>query len=226
MSNDDSTKTDTGSNGELVKETVSPGNRIADLEEQADEFDLDSFRADQSYDDPLVATTQSEIANGRPSKDLFVRSHTDVEKYWPIMWLLDLDGHPTLSGKYIIARSILDEVRSRYEANCKRKRVVTLVDEFQVLSVWPISVADPSEGRINSWTASALRVVTEARDKWIRVVSKTTAKEYRHVQALHDLGEPEFPDQSMQEIFNRAFEHYKIDTLDHPVLKALSGSRA
>ena len=142
------------------------------------------------------------------------------------MWLLDLDGHPTLSGKYIIAKSILDEVRSRYKDNIKRKLVVPLVDEFKVLSVWPISVHDPEQGRINSWVASARRAVLEAQDVWVRIVSSTTAKEYRFVPALHDLGEPEFPDLSMQEIFNRAFEHYKIDTLDHPVLKALSGSRA
>ena len=94
-----------------------------------------------------------------------------------------------------------------------------------MLSLWPQSVHDPADGKINSWVASALRVAVEAHDTWVRVESKKHAREYRHVVAHDDLGEPEFPEMTMQEIFNRAFEHYRIDTLEHPALKALSGRR-
>jgi hypothetical protein len=228
MTDGNVTKSDPDDNGELAEETVSSTNRISEVDvfDDADEFSLESLRSDQGYDDPLAETVQSEIANGRPSKDLFVRSHPDVNKYWIQVWMLDLDGHPTLSGKYIIAKSILNEVRSRYHDNVKRKLIVPFVDEYKVLAVWPLSVHNPESGRINSWTASARKVMKEALTTWVRVVSSQTAHEYRFIPALHDLGDPAFPDMPMQEIFNQAFEQYKITAMDHPVLKALSGSRA
>jgi hypothetical protein len=59
------------------------------------------------------------------------------------------------------------------------------------------------------------------KKSWVRV--KAGAGEYEIIEALGDLGEPEWPEWSLREWIRLAFQDRYIESPDHPVLRALRG---
>ena len=88
--------------------------------------------------------------------------------------------------------------------------------------IWPCKLPGP-DGRSNSWNDSAIRAANVAESKWVRVSSNRDAGIYECVAAAEQLSGPEWPDLSFQDLFGICFRGRCIDTLDHPVLRALRG---
>jgi hypothetical protein len=89
-----------------------------------------------------------------------------------------------------------------------------------VLRLWPIRLPD-NNGRLDAWNQSALKAAEIAKEKWIRVASNRSLGAYEIYLPQGMLDDPEWPELSMQQIVNIAFEGRFIDSMDHPVVKEL-----
>ena len=63
----------------------------------------------------------------------------------------------------------------------------------------------------------------EAKKHWVRVSANMSLGAYEIFEALGNLSDPEWPEESMDEIVRIAFRNSFIDSYDHPVLRRLRG---
>jgi hypothetical protein len=91
-----------------------------------------------------------------------------------------------------------------------------------VLFMWPVRLPDES-GKHDAWNRSALEAAHLAMTGWVRVASNLPLGAYDVFQPKVNLPEPKWPDLDLQQMLAIAFNHYFIDSLDHPRLRAIRG---
>ncbi len=96
----------------------------------------------------------------------------------------------------------------------------TAIDRQGTLFIWPVKLPVARE---SAWHRSALEAANRAMESWVSVRSNMHLGAYEVFEAIGDLGDPDWPDASFEEILNIAFRGHIIDSLDHPVLKRLRG---
>jgi len=79
------------------------------------------------------------------------------------------------------------------------------------------------DGRPCDWHDSMLQAQELAIKEWVRVQSDMQAGSYAVFSATGNLPEPEWPELSLQQILRIAFKTRFIDSMDHAVLRQLSG---
>ena len=80
-----------------------------------------------------------------------------------------------------------------------------------------------SSCKTDAWSMCALEAYEEAKKNWVRVSANMSLGAYDIYEALGNLSDPEWPDESMDEIVRIAFRNSFIDSYDHPVLRRLRG---
>jgi hypothetical protein len=98
--------------------------------------------------------------------------------------------------------------------------IVTVIDRQGVLFLWPLKL--PVQ-RTNAWHTSAIQAADMATKAWVRVHANMHLGAYEVYEAQGELGEPEWPDLTFQQIVNIGFKDRYIDSPDHPVLRRLRG---
>jgi hypothetical protein len=88
--------------------------------------------------------------------------------------------------------------------------------------LWPVKLPG-ADGRSNSWNESALAAARLAEEKWVRVAANMGAGMYDTYEAAGELSEPTWPELSLAELLKLAFRDRFIETVDHPVLRAIRG---
>jgi len=96
------------------------------------------------------------------------------------------------------------------------------INRQKVVRIWPIRLPN-EEGKLDDWNLSAHEAVGLAKTSWVRVASNRGAGMYETFEAGGNLGDPEWPDMTFQEILDIAFKGRFIDNWDHPALKQLRG---
>ena len=95
----------------------------------------------------------------------------------------------------------------------------------EVLFFWPVKLPD-TEGRPSSWNDSAREAASEAIVSWVRVQANMGIGAYEYWVAPGDLAKPKFPELTFSELLSIAFKGDRfIDTLDHPVVGRLRGTK-
>ena len=107
-------------------------------------------------------------------------------------------------------------------AEIKPVKLVTSISRHGNVFLWPATLPPP-DGRTNRWHESMLAAQRLATEHWVRVQSDMPSGEYSVNQATGNLPEPEWPQMSFAEILKVAFQGRMIQTMDHPILKALRG---
>jgi hypothetical protein len=79
------------------------------------------------------------------------------------------------------------------------------------------------DGRLDSWSESALEAVKLAGEGWVRVQSNMSLGAYEVFTARGELPEPEWPDADLRGLLKVAFRGKVIDSTEHPVLRKLRG---
>lgn len=109
----------------------------------------------------------------------------------------------------------------------------TAINRDRVIFLIPITM--PGEGgRKNKWSESLLRNIEIAKTKWIRSTSDQKVGAYEVIEAIHDLGEPNWPETvvtrdreavpfSMHVLVNTAFYDKYIRDIENPIIKRLLG---
>jgi hypothetical protein len=152
------------------------------------------------------------VTVGKPEKQDFVRAHHDASHQLDTATLVDSVDRQ----HYLVAPALWGEL----SREIKPVRLVTALTRHGKLFLWPATLPPP-DGRTNQWHESMLAAQNLATKKWVRVMSGKS--EYEVLEPTHAIPEPEWPDITFREILRLAFKGRLIDSMDHPVLKALRG---
>ena len=151
---------------------------------------------------------------GKLSKHRFSRVHPS-DDYKVSIYLVD----DRESGEVYLATPAM----APYLSNLAQPKVLRLaVDNMGA----PKLIAEPiieQSSKTTLWTSSMVRAINMAESEWIRIESSMDLQQYRIIAAASNLGEPEWPEQSMSKLIEEIFEHRVITTKDHPLILQLEG---
>jgi hypothetical protein len=181
-----------------------------------DPFDPESLRLPQDFS--LARGAKKALTTmpvRRPAKEWFVRVHPDEAYHLPTA-LIELKEAGEL---YLVHQSLRNDLQD--EPTFTAKMLFLTMNRQQDAFFWPVRLPDP-DGRVDTWSKSALEAVQMAMERWVRVTPQRSLGAYTVVYADHAL-DPVWPDLSMSALLRIAFKDRFIDTLEHPILRQLRG---
>ena len=119
---------------------------------------------------------------------------------------------------YLVDPDVMQEV----EDLARPYRLVQAIDRQNNVLIWPLAI--PDDGRPLNWHLSALEAAGNAELDWTRMQANMSVGAYDIFAAEQNLGEPEWPELSMNELLEIAFKNKIIDRPDHLVLLQLRGA--
>ena len=176
--------------------------------------DFSRFRLSQNFGS--VSGVRKKFATvpvRKPLKTQFVRVHS--ENKLDTMLLKYGDNGEDL---YLIDPDVMQEV----EDLAKPYRLSQAIDRQNNVFIWPLAI--PDDGRPLNWHLSALEAAGNAELEWTRTQANMALGAYEVFAAEQDLGAPEWPELSMNELLEIAFKNKIIDRPDHLVLLQLRGA--
>ena len=178
-------------------------------------FDLESLRVSQDFvKDSGVKKLLTTVPVRKPNRQDFVRVHHDSSYVLDTMLLNLKEERET----YLVAPSFREEIPQELT----HTRLALATNRQKVLFLWQLRLPS-SSGKTDAWSMSALEAYEEAKKNWVRISANMSLGAYEIYEALGNLSDPEWPDESMDEILRIAFRNSFIDSYDHPVLRRLRG---
>lgn len=174
---------------------------------------IESVRFRQDFD--VKATSKRAIVSvpvRKPDKKWFVRVHPDIN--WQVELALMEDGRE----QYIVTPAVFDEVADV----TKPSLVYTAITSTGNIFFWPVSLPREDDSS-NSWTESAQRAATRAKERWIRISPNWAFKSYDVFEAQGRIAAPVWPEMGFTGLFKIAFAERIIGNREHPVMKRLRG---
>jgi len=147
---------------------------------------------------------------GKPGKTQFVRAHS-VNKLDTMLLKYNEEN-------YLIDPDVLHVVGDL----ARPYRLVEAIDRQGNVFIWTLALPD-AEKPLN-WHFSALEAANNAELEWTRMQANMALGAYDIFAAEQDLGGPEWPELSMNELLEIAFKNKIIDRPDHLVLLQLRGA--
>jgi hypothetical protein len=200
-------------------ETPEVVNRIKETVKHPDEdqSDPEHFRIDQSeVDQPATKAVLRSIPIRKPDRLEFFRIHPDPKyRMGPVPFI-----HLKQSREFYI-------VEPNLRAHLLQREywighIFLAVNRLGKPFFWLVTTQSPT-GRISDWYTTALDCIDEGMHTWVQLIADPDAGGYAVALAEDDLGEPEWPEQSFQELFKLAFKRRTVRNLDHAVFKQLRG---
>ena len=210
----------TNDGGNPAAETVSPVQPLAAVEtaarpEPPNPFDPESLRLGANYSDGLgVKKVLSTIPVRKPGRQEWFRVRAGDD--WRIQTAIfeaEADRET-----YLVDRSLWTELSGEIQPAL----LVTCVNRAGDLFLWRCKLPGP-DGRPNTWNESALRIVSAAETRWVRMAANMTAGYYEHFEPATELPDPEWPALKFPEILKTAFRDRYVSSLDHPLVRQLRG---
>ena len=178
-------------------------------------FDLESLRVSQDFvKDSGVKKLLTTVPVRKPNKQDFVRVHPDSSYVLDTMLLNLKEERET----YLVAPSFREEIPQELT----HTRLALATNRQKVLFLWQLRLPG-SSGKTDAWSMSALEAYEEAKKNWVRVSANMSLGAYEIYKPLGNLSDPEWPEESMDEIVRIAFRNSFIESQDHPVLRRLRG---
>ena len=201
-----------------VTEKETQTDTVTDNEEelaQVDPFDPANFAAVPEQE--LLAATRLLISCkvGKPSNDVFVRSHPDpamsLEAY-----ILKLES---TGEQYLLTPAAVESVLSM----AKRVIITVAIDRQQNPFLW-VTYPVPTDGRDNSYWQTGRQAKELSKDRWVRVKSNQAAKVYDVFEAQVPIPQPEWPNHRLTDYLKAGFgENFTITDPTDPVIQRLLG---
>jgi hypothetical protein len=176
-------------------------------------IDLNAVRLSQDYS-RLAKTRKllTQVPVKRPPKHQFFQVHSDPEFRLETM-VFDLEGEIYL---------LSPEVAGMFPDLAKPVRLYLYVTRNGAMGLWPVKLP-VEEGKTNPWNESAAEGAEIAMSQWVRLTSNRDMGCYDIIVAEGLAVEPKWPEYSMAELVNKAFAQRYVNSLDHPLVKELSG---
>ncbi len=212
MSQDDSQSEDLDGHDANSKSRLS-GVSPEDGPTKYDPFDPKSLRLTDSTSFGVEKVLTS-VPVGKPNRHVFVRCHSEEQYRLDTALFEDKNTRET----YIVGAALRDALSSELVP----ARLVTSITRHGDLFLWPVKLPG-GDGRSNAWHESAAAAAELATKHWVRISANMLGGRYDVARATGAIPEPDWPELSFREILKLAFQHRVIDSIDHPVLKALRG---
>ena len=164
-----------------------------------------------------VATEYTVIPIRNPKPDEFFRCMPE-KNYSMDTNILSLK---TDNEWYLIDPDILHQIQLESQLKVMTLYVCVTMNSTPFVTCIP----QPNElGQINSWHESGHRTMEEAKQFWVRRQADRSNGGYIITKAMNaKLPDPKWPEMTLSEIVDRAFDKFYIDNMDHPVLQRLRG---
>lgn len=183
---------------------------------QTTEYVLENLRLPDDF-------TKSSGGTKQPLKPIFAklnrhrfsRVHPASEYKYPTIVVTDKEGG---GEAYLAAPHLV----SRLGSMATPKILRLAVDNAGTPRLIAEPILDPN-GRPNLWNDSMIRAIRMAETKWVRVEANMLAGQYEITVAAGELGEPRWPDQTMNELVLECFGGRIITDADHPLIRQLEG---
>ena len=180
-----------------------------------DPFDLESLKLSQDFASAVgVRRVLTVVPCRKPHRHEFVRVRSGED------WRLEtgLFEDKIQREMYLVGRDLWPELAGEIVPVCLFLSITKQGD----VSLWPVKLPG-ADGKSNSWNDSALAAAELAMGKWVRLAANMGAGYYDVFEAAGELAEPTWPELSFQEIVKLCFKGRFLDSMDHPVLRALRG---
>ena len=182
-----------------------------------DQLNPELFRLDQSeLDQPVAKTVLTAIPIRRPEPLEFIRVHPDPKyRMGPVSFIALKQNREY----YLVTPALRSELRPReYWIG----QIFLATNRLDRPFFWIVTIQSPT-GRVSDWYNSALDCAERAMNQWIQIVADQSAGVYTIALAEEPLEEPQWPEQSFQELFQIGFKRRTVNSLDHPIFKQLRG---
>ena len=195
--------------------TESPLASVPD--EPSDPFDVERLRS-SSLEDVGVERITLTVPVRRPGRAEFFRVHPDPA--YALDWVvLERDDEMDRETYWVT-----QQFRGELEDELKRVRVFTCINKRGTVFLWSAKLPSLDSAIGRRWAESALEIADYAKTAWVKMAGKRDLGAYEMFKARGDLGEPVWPDKTLDELLRLAFKGDRlIDSLDHPVLRELAG---
>jgi hypothetical protein len=181
-----------------------------------DPYDLSNLRLDQSFVESAgVKKLLTSIPVRKPNSQDFIRVHPDPQYRAPLGIIELRDDRET----YLVAPPVARDLPGEFVM----ANVYTAINRQGVVQLWPVRLP-AVDGRVLEWHRSAAEAAELAMQKWVRVKANMALGAYEIFEAASTIPDPEWPEQSFQDLLRIAFRDRLIDSLGHPVIKRLRGS--
>jgi hypothetical protein len=151
---------------------------------------------------------------GKFSKHRFARVHPGEEYKFPCLTVDDKDAGEI----YIVAA----EMQLYLGTNAIPKIIRLSVDSTGLPKLILQPISDPNS-RQNIWHSSLNRGIEMAEKSWVRMEANMSHGQYDVIVSKDDLGDPQWPSQSMDELVQEVFGNKVIMAPDHPYVRQLEG---
>lgn len=180
-------------------------------------WDPARYTISQDFDADLgVKKELRAISIQKPNRESWVRTHPNPEYHFRTFVIELKEDRET----YLVEPELWSEVNE--DATFSAREFFTSMTRHGVVFLWPIRLPSP-DGKWDNWNRSAMDAANFAKDKWIRVSSNLHAGRYEIVTSTAEIPDPVWPEKPFGELLKLAFQDFRIDTFDHPVLKRLRG---
>ena len=180
-----------------------------------DEIDLENFTYREDFATTIKLqgeTTFVPVRRPDPQSWVYISSKPELRATVAILELKQ--QRETYLVRPEIAASLNGDVGNRL--------LVPYQDREGGLFLWAVRLVD-ARGGLDSWTTSALRIVHEYCDRWIKIKSKMSTGCYDVFLPPVEIPAPEWPADGLRFLVNRAFKNRVINSLEDPVVKKLKG---
>lgn len=180
-----------------------------------DPFDPARLRLSQDFASSIgVKRVLTTVPCRKPNRHEFVRVRRGED------WRLETGVFEDKVNRdvYLVAPPLWSELLGEVQPVCLFLSVNRQGDVF----VWPCKLPG-ADGRSNTWNESAMAAAWLAESSWIRLAANMGGGMYDAYEAAGELSEPTWPELSLQQILKLCFKDRFIQTLDHPVIRALRG---
>jgi hypothetical protein len=196
-------------------QTVDSNGLAATNPEIPDPFDLASLRLNPAFIETAgVRKLRTTVPARRPSPQDFVRVHADPA-YHANFAMIDLRDD---REDYLVQPHVVPQLPGEVVF----KTVFTAVNRQGVVFLWPVRLPN-ADDKQNAWWQSAREAAEMAMAKWLRMRANMSLGAYEITIAESEIPEPEWPQESFEELLRIAYRGRLITDLDHPVVKRLRG---
>jgi hypothetical protein len=202
------------------------GNGSAGAIAKPGEFDLNKFKSKRADAIANVDTLQTGLTVGKMSeaKD-FVRLHPDEENYWSFE--LCFVRVPIKGAKRDSLHLIDEDLAMRFLPSGKIERFRLALATKPYDSFFFCSV--PTRNLDNKWNQDNIAGCEQTKKLWTQATSRgQEGVDGYKLDVARDpdaFPEPKWPEQSLNDLINRAFDGRIIGSEDHPALRRLIGAR-
>jgi len=181
-------------------------------------FDLDALRAAPDLETVNVEKVLITVPVRRPGKNDFFRVHPDQD-FVIDNYVLEHESDQDRTTYWVVPS--LRDVLGDY---LRKVRLFTCIDKRGNVFLWPAKLPTSDGSRAaQSWYTSALLAAEEAKKVWVKIIGNRQIGAYDIVRARGDLGDPQWPDHSFEDLIKLAFREKLIDTREHAVIRDLNG---